>query len=114
MGRPVDPSSKRQVNIARRAERPEGWRTTDGIERDFEFLQTVATLNGGSDVPAPLSEIAKAYSCSKQAIHSRVKRLRARGWLEENDERERKMCGVRLTHNGKLLVETGLGSGLTE
>lgn len=114
MGRPVDPSSKRQLRLAKLAE----WRASGdkkgAEERDFEFLQTVSTLNGGSDVPAPLSEIAKAYSCSKQAIHSRVKRLRARGWLEENNERERKMCGVRLTHNGKLLVETGLGAGLAE
>ena len=80
---------------------------------DFELLETIATLNGGLDEPARLADIAKEYGVTRQAIFSKVKRLRARGWLEENEE-GRKVFGVRLTHNGKLLVETGWGAGLTE
>lgn len=79
---------------------------------DFELLETIAVLNGGLDEPARLAEIAKEYGVTKQAIGVKVKRLRRRGWLEGGDER--RSWGVRLTHNGKLLVETGLGAGLTE
>lgn len=117
MGRKVDPNSKRQQKL--RGELGYGKRRRSEVteeirEQDFEFLQTIATLNGGADVPAPLAEIGEAYGMTKQGAYYRVKRLRARGWLEENDARERKTCGVRLTHNGKLLIETGLGAGLAE
>jgi hypothetical protein len=117
MGRPIDPDSARQRRA--RGELGYGKRlrsevTAEITEQDFEFLQTIATLNGGADVPAPLAEIGNVYGMTKQGAYYRVKRLRARGWLEENDARERKTCGVRLTHNGKLLIETGLGAGMAE
>lgn len=79
---------------------------------DFELLQTIAVLNGGADMPATLGDIAKEYGVSRACMHRKVKRLRGRGWVEENAER--KVWGVRLTHNGKLLVEIGLGAGLPE
>lgn len=112
---PLDPNSGRQrklrgeLRVATKAQIAEGVR-----DRDFEFLQLVSVLNGGHDVPAPLSAIAKEEGVSRQAVHARVRRLRKRGWLEENDALERKTCGVRLTHNGKLLVETGLGASLVD
>ena len=110
MGRPIDPSSLRQRKI-----RGELVARVDGDvarDRDFEFLETIATFNEGGDHPAPIAKLAKAYSCSRQAVHARAKRLRERGWLEPGEGRH--VCGLRLTHNGKLLVETGLGAGLKE
>ena len=90
--------------------------TTDSkpiSETDFELLQTIATLNGGLDEPARLSDVAKEYDVSRQAIYVKVRRLRARGWLE-TPEPGRRRYGINLTHNGKLLIEIGLGAGITE
>jgi DNA-binding transcriptional regulator PaaX len=118
MGRPIDHESMRQQKL-RGEVPPRGEHFLSEVKRqvtarDFEFLQTVATLNGAQDWPVSLATIANAYGVKKQAIHQRVTRLRRRGWLEWNDEHSRKSAGLRLTHNGKLLVETGLGAWLTE
>ena len=118
MGRPIDHDSMRQQKL--RGELPPRGTMTRAAwnrqvtERQFELLQTIATLNGAQDYPVSLSTIANAYGLKKQAIHERVNRLRRLGWLEWNDEYSRKSAGVRLTHNGKLLLETGLGAELTE
>jgi hypothetical protein len=87
---------------------------------EFELLQTIAALTGELARPPYLSEVAKAYDspvhqgkpCTRQWAGAKVKRLRSKGFVEEQPGRN--WPGVTLSHNGKLVLETGLGAGLKE
>lgn len=87
---------------------------------EFELLQTIAALTGELSRPPTLSEVSGAYespvhkskTCTRQWAGARVKRLRSKGFVEEQPGRN--WPGVILTHNGKLALETGLGAGLKE
>lgn len=90
----------------------------DTTAAEFEFLETVAALTGELGHPPSLAHIAKAYdspihrgrTCTRQWAGNWVKRLREKGYVEEQPDRN--WPGVVLTHNGKLLLETGLAAGL--
>lgn len=73
-------------------------------DADFEFLQTVAALPRSPT----LSEIAREYGYTRQWAWKKAERLRAAGYIEENDP-GRRVWGVSLTHNGKLAIETAMG-----
>ena len=67
-----------------------------------------AALGG---IPPSLGEIAAEYGHTRQDIFKKVKRLRLKGLVEDNDP-ERRTWGVRLSRGGKLLLETKLDAGL--
>lgn len=80
---------------------------------EFELLQTIAALTGELSRPPTLSEVSEVYGwATRQAAGNRVKRLRDKGFIEEQPTRT--WPGVVLSHNGKLAVETGMGAGLKE
>lgn len=79
----------------------------------FEMLQTIAALTGENEYPPTLSEVAEAYGCTRQWVHEAVGKLRAAGLIEE-PRYQRETRGTRLTHNGKLLLETTLDAGIKE
>lgn len=82
-----------------------------GLELDdaqFEFLQTVAAF--GSRSPC-VADIAREYGYTRQWAWKHVERLREVGYLEPREKGRRELV-VRLTHNGKLLLERALGAGL--
>lgn len=76
-------------------------------KKDFDTLVTIAALTAELGYSPPLTALAKAcgWPGGRQGAQFKVKRLRERGLLEEPDFRG--AIGVKLSHNGKLLLETG-------
>lgn len=90
----------------------------DATPEEFEFLETVAALTGELGRAPSLAQVAKAYdspinkgkNCTRQWAGNWTKKLRDKGFIEEQPDRN--WPGVVLSHNGKLLLETGHGAGL--
>lgn len=74
-------------------------------EADVELLQTIASLTTSQGAPS-LSQIARCYGITRQAIHKKVVAMRGKGLVEAR-EPDGRGWGVVMTHNGKLLAATG-------
>lgn len=82
-------------------------------EELFELLQTIAVLTGELGFPPTLTEVGKAYGCSRQWVHEAAAKLRERHLLEDAPFARATRCLI-LSHNGRLLMETALDAGLKE
>jgi predicted transcriptional regulator len=71
-------------------------------DRELEILKNIIA-QGANGEPPHLSTIARDFGVTRQAVHYWVKRLRAKGLLEEGPGNGPKE-GLLLTHNGKLAV----------
>lgn len=76
-------------------------------DAEVELVQTIASLTTRNSCPS-LRDLARPYGITRQAMHKKVRALRAKGLVEERDPGER-AWGTVLTHNGKLLAATGAG-----
>lgn len=74
----------------------------------LELLQTIAAFWPKRPSQA---QLAREFGMSRQWAHKHIVRLRAAGYLEDNEPGVREW-GARLTHNGKQLLERALGAQL--
>lgn len=80
-------------------------------EHELRVLQDIVALTSELGGPPHLSRVGKDLGLTRQGVYHWVKKMRAKGLLEEPEQKGSKV-GLVLTHNGLLAVATAMGAEL--